>query len=164
MWAGEPLPDLGPAEGLVDVTATIAVHLAVRADCKVRVAVTDPDHRVELVHRLAEFLPPGRIGTVDSGGPRSVPGVGPRPDRPTGSVHVWSMTAGLKWATGGGTVEFGPGETGWVLSAARMLGDDVWRRVEVLDLAERRRWDPLGPPPFDVAVAGAAGGPPTVEP
>ena len=142
------------------------MHLAVRSRAKVTITVTDPYELAQLVRRLAEHLPPDRIGCpAVSGGITAPRGIGPVPDRPVDGVYV---------RAGGHVVSLAPVVMVSASERAMTLGvsaanDRSQFVLRLVSLCRRRpsSWDAelaLGEVPFDVVVAGAGTEPPTTRP
>ena len=168
IWADEDIQlQLGHAHQRVEVASTVAVHLAVRSRAKVTITVTDPYELAQLVRRLAEHLPPDRIGCpAVSGGIMAPRGIGPAPDRPVDGVYVRAGRDVVSLDPGVPAVSASERAMTLGVSAANDRAQFVLRLVSLC----RRRpssWDAelaLGEVPFDVVVAGAGTKPPTTGP
>jgi hypothetical protein len=159
IWADEDIRLLlVHAHQRVEVASTVAVHLAVRSRARVTITVADPYERAQLVRRLAELLPPDRIGCPASNGGITAPrGIGPVPDRPVDGVHVRAGRDVASLDPGVPAVSASERAMTLGVSAANDRAQSVLRLVSM----HRQRpssWDAtldLGEVPFEVVVAGA---------
>lgn len=168
VWADETV-DMhldDPAER-IETAAAAAAHLAVRSFARVSVTVVDPVERAGLVLRLAEFLPPDRIGCPSvSGGIAAPQGIGPTPDQPAAGVQVRAGRSAVTLDPGAPLV---PDEERAVALGISGTNDRAQSVLRLVSLCRRRpsSWDGtlgLGEIPFDVVVAGADTTPPTTGP